>query len=51
VPKPYPTGDAQRDKQIEELRAKQREELKAIDPAAKLRPLSADVKPGRLADC
>lgn len=45
---PYPTGDAARDKVIAELRARQRDQSRPVDPSKRVGALTADVQPGRL---
>ena len=45
---PWPTGDAEFDKDLDALRAKARELAKPSDPGKKAEPLAAGVKPGRL---
>jgi hypothetical protein len=45
---PWPTGDAEFDKDLEGLRAKARELAKPSDPGKKAEPLAEGVKPGRL---
>jgi hypothetical protein len=45
---PWPTGDATRDKRIQDRQAQLREQLKPVDPSKRVEPLTSGVHPSLL---